>query len=247
MGYVGRGVSADVLTDNTAGILPNFKSGQPAGAFTQINIRVISATGTYTPSAGMKYAHIQILGGGGAGGGGPATSATQCAAGGGGGGGEYAVGVFSAATVGVSQAVTIGAGAIGTTGDGADGGNSSVGALISANGGGGGNAGTVQTTCAATDGGDGGIGGTGGSYRTPGSPGVVGVVTLISPGFIAVGGIGGSTHIGSGGIPQVGAGFPGLGYGAGGGGCSNIPSTAAPTNGGNGANGVVIITEYISI
>jgi len=217
-----------------------------AGDINSINIQTITATGTYTPTAGMAYCEVKILGGGGAGGGAPATSAIQCAAGGSGGAGEYAVGVFSAATIGASQAITIGAGGIGSTGDGPDGGPTSIGALMTAFGGQGANAGTAQTTCGATDGGDGGIGGTGGNYRTPGAPGNVGIVTIITPGFIAVGGIGASSQIGSGGIPQVGAGFPGLGYGSGGSGASNFPGTIAATNGGNGAPGVVIITEYIA-
>jgi hypothetical protein len=208
-------------------------------------IQTFTATGAYTPTAGMVYCIVQMLGGGGAGGGGPATSAIQCAAGGGGASGEYAVGVFSAATIGASKAVTIGAGAVGNTTTGSAGGTTSLGVLMTAIGGGGGTAGLADTTCIAIDGGDGGTGGTGGSYRCPGQPGLLGVVTLITPGYIAVGGIGGNSQLGSGGTPAVGAGGAGSGYGAGGAGCSNIPSTGAPTNGGNGTAGIVVVTEYV--
>ena len=210
-----------------------------------LNIQVFTSTGTYTPTSGMVYCEIEILGGGGAGGGAPAANATQCAAGGGGGGGEYAVGIFSAATIGASKAVTIGAGGVGNTSAGAAGGTSSVTTLITALGGAGGQAGVAETLCLAVDGGAGGTGGTGGSYRTPGSTGQLGIVTLISTGYISVGGIGASTQVGSGGHPAVGAGQAGTGYGSGGAGASNIPSTVAASNGGNGAPGVVIITEYI--
>jgi len=72
----------------------------------------------------------------------------------------------------------------------------------------------------------------------------LGIVSLISTGYIAVGGIGASTQLGAGGHPAVGAGQPGIGYGAGGSGSSNIPSTVSATNGGNGTAGLVVITEY---
>jgi hypothetical protein len=236
-----------VLTSNGASLDPSFQANPGVGAIIRVTNQVFTTTGTYTPTSGMSYCSIQCMGAGGAGGGAPATSSTQCASAGAGGAGEYAVGIFSAATIGASKPVTIGAGGLGVSdADGNTGGTTSVGTLITAFGGQGGGVGPAETTCGATDGGDGGTGGSGGDYRGPGAPGGLGISTLISPGFIAVGGIGGSTFLGSGGIPQVGAGLPGTGYGAGGGGSSNIPSTVSATAGGNGASGIVIITEYIS-
>lgn len=216
-------------------------------AFITIKNQVFTTTGTYTPTANMVYCSIQCLGGGAAGGGGPTTTNAQCAAGSGGGGGEYASGIFSAAAIGASQAITIGAAGIGVVNaNGGNGGNTSVGALISAFGGSGGIVGAAVTTCAVFDGGNGGTGGSGGDYRTPGSVGGWSLAFLISPGFVSVGGVGAPSQLGAGGNVQTGTGLAGLGFGSGGGGASNIPGTAATTAGGNGAPGIVIITEYIA-
>jgi hypothetical protein len=207
--------------------------------------QVFTTTSTYTPSTHMVYCQISMLGGGAAGGGCAATGVAQIALGGGGGGGEYAVGIFSAASIGASQSVTIGAGGIGVVASaGGNGGNTSVGTLISAFGGSGGDPGTADLTIIVEDGGAGGTGGTGGDYRSPGFPGGWGIGAAVSTGYGSVGGEGGSSQLGSGGVPTVGSGLPGTGYGAGGAGASNIPSEAA-ASGGNGSAGVVIIQEYI--
>ena len=101
-------------------------------------VRVFTASGTYTPSAGLVAAIIECIGGGGAGGGCAATSAGQCAAAGGGGGGDYARAYVTAAQVGASQSVTVDAGGSAPTSGnnaGGNGGTSSVGSLCSAGGG----------------------------------------------------------------------------------------------------------------
>lgn len=216
-------------------------------ALSQVVNQVFTTSGTYTPAPGMQYCQIQCLGGGAAGGGAPLTNSVNCAAGGGGGGGEYAVGIFSAATIGVSQAITIGAGGVGVSNAaGGNGATSSVGALITAFGGTGGHVGIVTTTCVVWEGGPGGTGGAGGDYRTPGSPGGWSVAALIAPGgYISVAGIGAPSQLGAGGNVNNGAGLGGRGYGSGGSGSSHIPSFPNDTPGGNGSPGIIIITEYI--
>jgi hypothetical protein len=213
----------------------------------QTYIQVIESTGTYTPTAGMEYCQIEVLGGGGAGGGANATSNGYGSVGGGGGAGEYARGVFSAATIGASQAVTIGAGGAGVSAStGSVGGNTSVGALISAYGGRGGTA-IIACKYGSAGPGLGGTGGAGGEVRTPGFVGLPGCTMYDGP--ILMTGTGASSQFGAGGLSNqgYGDGNAALGYGAGGGGGGNHGVAHPARTGGAGAKGVVIITEYIVV
>lgn len=217
----------------------------PPTYFNAIAIQTLTASGTYTPTTGMKYAIIEIVGGGGAGGGASATDSTQVSVGGGGGSGEYARGLFSAATIGASQSVTIGLGGTGVAGGiGNSGGNSSLGSLISAFGATGGLT-LVLNSGITPAGGSGGSGGSGGQIRTPGNPGAVALATP-SP-LIVFSGEGGTSIYGSSGAATPGEtdGSNAAGYGAGGGGGGNNQSQVTARLGGNGANGVCIITEYL--
>jgi hypothetical protein len=213
---------------------------------TTVAIQTFTTNGTYTPTAGMKYCIVEAIGGGGAGGGAITTpGASDLSMGSGGGSGEYARGVFTAANIGASKVVSIGAAGVAVSGaSGGNGGNTSVGVLISANGGSGGVSSTSQGAGGAqvVRGGLGGTGGAGGSFRTPGSPGGWG---LIQGGSFGTAGLGGSGQYGAGGIASLGAGGAGLGYGAGGGGTENTGSSGN-NPGGNGSAGIVIITEYIN-
>lgn len=87
--------------------------------------QIFTAGGTYTPSTGMIYCKVRMIGGGAGGG-----SSSNI----GGGSGEYAEGLFTAATIGSSQTVTIGAGGVGGT-TVAAGGTTSLGAILTAVGG----------------------------------------------------------------------------------------------------------------
>src|SRR4029077_1017779 len=110
-----------------------------AQGFAGVNVQTCAASGTYTPTPGMKYCQIECVGGGGGGGGSPDSSGSAVGGGGGGSGG-YSRRTANAATVGVSQVVTVGAAGTAGTSAGANGGNggvTSVGALCVANGGGG--------------------------------------------------------------------------------------------------------------
>lgn len=212
-----------------------------------VQTQVFTSSGTYTPTAGMVYAQIEVVGSGGGGGGSDAVIAGQFGAAGGGGGGEYALGIFDAATIGASQTVTInaaGAGGVGLA-NGGNGGSVSVGALISANGGLGGTQGGSTAASGFTLGGAGGTGGAGGSTRFPGNYGGDGYIS--SPEQTNYGGSGGGSRY-SGGVRNnvsTGAnGTNGNGYGGGGSGATNKAINPA-RNGGSGTDGLVFITEYI--
>lgn len=208
-------------------------------------IQTFTSGGTYTPTSGMLYCQIEVVGSGAGGGGSSATAAGTLSYGAGGGSGEYARGVFSAATIGVNQTVTVPAGgAGGTAGNnaGTAGGTTSVGALISAGGGQGGGGGAAAVTGAST-GGTAGTGGSGGSFRFAGTVGQsafwsVGVVTIAAKG--ATGMFSGGTVSGA----TTASGATGTGFGGGGGGGRSFVSSAAQA-GGPGSSGLVVITEYV--
>ena len=205
-----------------------------SGGISKVVQQVIPASGTYTPTAGMQYCTVRMVGGGAGG-----FTAASVFPGGGGGAGEYAEGTFTAAQVGASQSITIGAGGAASS----DGGDTSFGSLLTAKGG------KTPTTGGGGFVGIGGLGGTGGSGTGLHSPGGDGTAAaLIVPatsGLVAYGGTGGAGAFGGGGRGGAGLtdnGHAGEAYGSGGGGNgiqSNTFSTA-----GAGAGGLVIVTEY---
>lgn len=245
-----------VLTSTGASSLPTWQAAGAATSFNTINVQTFTSSGTYTPTANMQYCIIEVVGGGGGAGGVDASAAGTCGASSGGAGGGYSRGVFSAATIGASQAVTVGAGGTGGTGtsDGTAGGTSSVGVLISATGGAQGFHGAVAAAGLTLGGNTPGIG-SGGQVNLAGNPGLNGWSQFISGTsfYLAEPGKGGGSVFGGGGgasgLGSVASGQEqgqnGSNYGGGGGGGVSIGGGTAIT-GGNGANGVVIITEYIS-
>lgn len=212
-----------------------------------VKTRIITASVTYTPSAGLLFAKFRAAGGG-AGSGGATSGATNAGGGGGGGGGEYAELLTTAAIIGASQAVTIAAGGTaGASGNnpGGDGGDTSVGTLCIAKGG---KAGAGSPGGAQAAGGLGGTGGTG-DYKIPGERGGTSP-TLLSITIISmVSGRGGASFFGMGQASVVAttqtAGIAGNNYG---GGASGGVSWGAGGNaaGAAGAPGLVEVTEYCS-
>lgn len=226
--------------------------------------QIFTASGTFTPPAGITSFRVLVVGGGG---GGPGSHYN------GGGSGHVRVGTF---TVSSAVTVTIGAGGIGgqpgNSFPGTDGGASSFGAFLSATGGRGGW--DVNRDATAGDGGSGGGGsgnaGCGGNGGTAGANGANGctyrgsvggnfdslaslVVLDLTAG--AGGAAGMSSHGGGGGGGGVlidGAGGPGAngaasysakggaGYG-GGGGAGGYNQGNGYAVGGNGASGVVYV------
>jgi len=214
------------------------------GAVGVVKVQSFTASGTYTPSAGLLYAIVRVVGGGGGGGAAQATAAGNFAMAGGGGGGGGAEAVLSAATIGASQTVTIGASGAGGVypANGSAGGTTSFGALVIASGGSGGLTAT-STTLGLINGGAGGVG-TAGTVQAKGGTG--------SPGFNfypngGIAGYGGSSGLyGSGGAITstfAGTGASASGPGGGGGGASNNASVAA-ANGGAGAAGRIDVYEF---
>lgn len=215
-------------------------------ATAKVYIQVFTATGTYTPHAGMVNCIIECVGGGGGGGGTASAAGNQASGGGGGGAGSYSKLMAATVTVGASQAVTIGAaGAAGTAGNnaGGNGGDTSVGTICIGKGGTGGAGSSGFSGSGYAAGGAGGVAGTG-TVTTTGQPGgSTGVFNIAS----GLSGGGGSGMFGGGGVAATTAtavaGSAGTGHGSGGsGGASyNAGGTGA---GGAGTAGYVVITEY---
>ncbi len=262
---VGDGTRPEVRTVGTDGQVLTANSAQADGvewatpsagaAFTEVVIQYFPASATYTPTAGMKYCIVELIGGGG-GGGGAAQIVTpgNVTVGGGGGAGEYARGVFDAATVGASQGVAIGAGGLGGIGvDGAAGGTSSFGVLMTAIGGDGGFAG-LEGVNSIGFGGFGGKFGVGGTFHADGYNGENGSYYSVSG--VGQSGAGANSQFSAGAVPfsalvggGSGDGFPGGGFGqiggAGGSGAINNDTGLTDRTGGDGSSGLCIITEFI--
>lgn len=196
--------------------------------------RIITSSGTYTPTSGAKFAWVQIVGGGG-GGGGATASQNFNAAGGGGGAGGYAAKWVDLSSIS-SVVVTIGAGGNGASAsgtNGSSGGITSFGSIFSASGGALGNSavGTGNNTSTIVGAGNQGGTGTGGDLNCSGGSGLGGVSASPTIAGASVGpGIGGSSILSG----------PG-GYGAGGNGGATVANSVP---GSSGRSGIAIIWEY---
>ena len=241
------GVAGQVLVSQGPSALPTWAA---SSGFTNVVVQTFTSSGTYTPTANMVKCIVEVLGGGAGGASANATPGGNGAAGGGGGSGEYRVSIFDAATIGASQTVTIGTGGASNTA----GGNTSFGSLIVSNGGGAGDIGQEQQFL-VENGGIGGTGGTGGNIIVnQGSQGFYGQVIQANPtSYLIVPGQGANAIYGSGGgitvnleqNPGQRTGENATGYGAGGGAGSSFRGGSA-ANGGTGAPGIVIVTEFIA-
>lgn len=213
---------------------------------------VSPGTFTYTACNNLLYDTVEMVGaGGGSAGNGGNTGAP------GGGAGGYLMATLLSSQVGAAQSVVIGAaGTAGTTapGNGGNGGTTSIGTLLSCNGGSG-------STFAATGGSQanwstGGMGGTctvstGTQIMTrTGGQGGMGGQSGTPVGGTNFGGYGGNGRFGEGGSQVYSGappgnhneGNPGVGNGSGGGGSAD--SSATPTVGQPGQPGLVYIEEY---
>lgn len=221
---------------------------RPVPTYRQV-VQQFTASGTYTPTAGMVSAVIECVGGGG-GGGGSTGNASFLTAGGSGGTGAYSAKAVTAADVGASKAVTIGAAGAGTSNaNGSAGGDTSVGVLCVAKGGSGGGLGSSGAFGAA---GAGGLasGGTG-DVKFDGVSGNSGPSNNTASGVTQPGASGPASRFGAGGGSVVAAvggavsGASGKSGGGGGGGMSNFVATN--TAGGAGGAGAVVITELVLV
>lgn len=243
---------SNITITNAGGSITIASSG---GSGRLLNIQTFTASGTYTPTAGLVNALIVCIGGGGAGGGTPIGSSAPIGAGGGGGSGGFSQSLVSSGTIGASQTVTIGAGGAGSSGAvGGNGGDTSVGTIVIGKGGTGGalSSTAVSTAIGATLGGAGGTAGTGdiALTGTTGLPGFWGA--NLSTASAIISGAGGNSVYGNGATPVVWGGSGSMAgnsatanTGAGGSGAFLLNSSGASARaGGNGGTGLVIIYEY---
>ena len=229
---IAPGTSGQILISNGGSSQATFQNAPSIGGFTSIKIQVFSSHGshTYTPTAGMSYCIVEVIGGGGGGG---SSANGVFSVGSGGGAGGYSREIFDAATIGASQSLTIGTGGTPTN----PGTSTLFGALITCTGGGGGINVSVQNT--PTIGGAGGTVTVGGTFNVGGGAGGIGMWVTAGDeyagyggnSFLAPGGYSGNTLNTPGGAGQ---------YGSGGGG--GFQSQV----GGNGADGLVLVTEFIA-
>lgn len=251
-----------VMTESGAWLHYDSNGGIYPAAFNVLAIQDITATGTYTPTTGTKWA-IVIVTGCGAGGGGSDTSAGgsgDVGVAGAGGAGETRIGFFSAGQLGASVSVTVNA--TGTAGsatngtNGGAGGDVVFGSLITAKGGSGGTgSGATTQDSQGNAGGAGGTGGSGGTIAIDGGDGSAGLAfsvdgtTDTSSGF---GGTGGASFWGGGGRGGItgsatltnaanSAGTAGKARGAGGGGAVTTNSTTGAAGGAGKVGGVTVI------
>ena len=237
--------------------IANATTATEAAAFgqviTKINLVVVASSTTYNPSAGLLFAEIEGVAGGGGGGGAYGQPSPNVSAGTGGGSGAYFRKLYTAAQIGASAACVIGAagtgGAAGQN-NGTAGGNTTFtpagsGAVLSAAGGGGGAFGVTATTpdrggfLASTG------NATGGDLNIAGRPGSWPLLFGGSAAYTAISGNGGNSVWAPGGqsAQENANGNIATGYGAGGGGGAALTGS---TSGGNGYQGLIIITEYIA-
>lgn len=249
---ISAGTSGQHLMSNGTSSNPSFKSFS-------VNLQTFTTPGafTYTPTSGMVYCIVELIGGGGGGGGCASTTAATVSVGAGGGSGGYIKNVYSAANIGASKSGVVGAG--GTVAAGSNGGNGgattfTVSGTASAGGGNGGLA-DGRNGGIAANGGDGGAisGQQTGITGAYGFPGIGLWNTVATANGHVVGGNGGSTGIyyskGGRGAVVLGtatttAGEAGI-NGGGGGGAGSVAVSGSNASGGAGGNGIVVITEYI--
>lgn len=231
------------LSSVSYGLLSALSDSIPRNARRLIVVRVISATGTYTPTPGTSAVQVLLQGGGGAGGGTALTGAAQQACGGGGGAGGWAMSFLTTGFSGVT--ITIGAAGVAASGAaGGNGGTTSFGAVFNATGGNGGGAGSaISNTLTAFA--QGSVGGFGGSGNILNAIGGIGGIGLYTPTGGVLSGNGGMSYFGQGGsgIAAASNGITAVTLGAGGSGSAQGASGGALTGGG-GASGVAIIWEY---
>jgi len=200
-----------------------------------------AASGVYTPPVNLQFATIECVGGGGGGGG---VSGTAGAAGGGGGGGGYARQTFSYAELNAAIPAMSpgGGGAGGPSGtSGSPGTASTVGGLMTCNGGGGGAGSTAASTKVL-----GGAGGTGSSADIFAHGEGGGYGNAGTGAGMAASGAGGSSVMAGGALSLAGtAGMGNSGDNYGGGG-SGALSGGTGYSGGAGGMGIIIVTEFLA-
>lgn len=233
-----------------ASTTPTWSTSPP---ITQVNVQKITATGafTYTPTTGTKYAIFELQGGGGgSGAGGGAASQGSCPAGGGGGAYQKILVTGAANLAAITGSVGVGgtAGAV-ASGNGGTGGNTTLvinsGSTWTAGGGPGGpgQAASASAQVSSTQSGGTNSSGTNGTLMdaTGGGWNFPGFISAAANTVPSASSVGGGSRLGG----TVNAGAAGLLYG---GGATTAPNgTGSNQPGFAGGQGIVIVTEYISV
>lgn len=226
------------------------------GIVNLLRTQVFTSSGTYTPSTNAKKAQVIVIGGGGAGAGADSDSDGENGFGSGGGGGAVIFSdIIDVSGGSYTSTVTIGSGGNGDTADGDDGGNSiyADGSItLTSNGGVGGLKVQDVSGFDFATGGDGGAASQSGHTAIALHQGQSGFAGGgMTGGADCYGGQGASSPYGSGGQGPTrstnnggGAGGDAQGKGSGGGGAATRGTTTAFA-GGDGADGIVIIYEYL--
>lgn len=174
--------------------------------------------GTYTPTTDMIQCYVECQGGG-SGAGNPLGAGVAGSAGG------YCAKMFTSAEIGASQSYSVGDGGAGGDGvAGSNGGNTTFGSFLTANGG----SAAVSVNLA--------VGGT----ATGGDINIQGQSSIYSSAIVSTGGSS-VFGFGAGVNPNVNTAIKGTGYGSGPNGAVTTPSTQHES----GQPGIIIITEYI--
>lgn len=204
----------------------------------------------WTPTSGMSFVIVEAQGAGAPGAGATLPSAGNMSMGSPGGAGAYGKSIFSAAAVGASVVITVGAaGAPAVGAAGAAGGSSSFGALLSAPGG---LASGVLNNFAATNNANGNSGLTAAPtganlISIRGGCGNLSLAINVGISSGMLGGAGGASKFGVGGIGSI-ANSPGSAasgnWGSGGGGVVLTSAAGASCAGGAATDGVVIVQEF---
>lgn len=219
------------LVNSNIGNTPSSSPTQWRRMSALVTVQTFTASGTWTKPSGVKQIIIEVIGGGGGGGGNESGGGGGSLGSGSGGGGGYARITIDSTSLS-SETVTVGAGGLGggVDADGTAGGPSSLGALCVATGGLGG--------FHVANGREAVLGGIGTTGDMLSSGGAGGIALDFSSGRSTTGG---NSAFGSGG-GQVSTitddGQNGRSYGGGGGGA------VGTGDGGAGADGFVIITEF---
>lgn len=224
-------------------------------AYRYVDTVYFTSNGTFAKAdyPWLRGVRVRVQGAGGGAGGCPASGSGESASAAPGGGGGYAESFISdIAGLSSSEAVTVGAGGAGGVGAnaGSDGGSASFGTAVVATGGEGGFAGFSNSSARSFNAAASGGIGTSGDLLVPGGAGVPAFTMGAGLSRGMSGGHGGNSYFGagaaSGNPPLSGAAINGInGRSYGGGGSSPFSINSGPAgNGGDGADGIVIVELY---
>lgn len=246
-GDLQAGVLAYVMYDGTRFQLLNPQTVNTNVTGRLIGVQRMTASGTYTATAGTNSVIVVAVGAGGGGGGCGATAAGQVSVGGGGGGGSCVIGFIASNPTGTAVTIgTAGAGGVGAAG-GVAGGSTLFGAFLTAPGGNGGQGLPAGAPLLFASSGAGGaavsFAGATLVWASGGHSGDYGLAPTLGSGGSGAGG--GSGFGGAGGNPVFNAaGQAPANFAGGGGSGAHSTASVAARNGGTGAPGVVIVYEY---